>query len=453
MNELHDHTEKKLIAAAVIPILPTQKSMQVERETETRGLVEALGGDCAFVRTVFIRKPTPALLFGSGQLDVIAAELRAHECDLFVVDGQLSPIQQRNLEKRVECKVIDRTGLILEIFGLRARTRAGRLQVETARLAYERSRLVRTWTHLERQRGGRGFISGPGETQIEADRRLIDDALLRLKKQLSDVEKTRRLQRSGREAQDKPVVALVGYTNAGKSTLFNRLTEANVFAKNMPFATLDPTIRQVQLTSSKTISLVDTVGFITDLPTALIESFKATLEETMDADLIIHVHDASSPDADDQAEDVTGVLDEMEALFDAECPPIFDVWNKCDLLSEEQKELREYAFAHSEDPDNHLLISATTGEGIVTLLDVIADTAFDQTLSIDLSVPPAFGKMLAWLHRNAQILETISEEDTGNTRFVMSISAKNHARLIKAFPEEYRQSLITESPVRSSDPT
>ena len=291
----HSEEDRPLIAGAVIPVLDDRSAFQTLRVEETRGLVSALECECAFVEIQKIRTPNPSQLFGSGQLETIQARLEADKCDIFVVDGTLTPIQQRNLEKKLQLKVIDRTGLILEIFGLRAQTRAGRLQVELARLAYERSRLVRTWTHLERQRGGGGFTAGPGETQIESDRRMIDASLLRLKRQLSDVEKTRKLHRAGRRSRGLPVVALVGYTNTGKSTLFNSLSSASVFAKDMPFATLDPTIRQVTLDTGLEVALVDTVGFITDLPTQLIEAFKGTLEESMEADLILHVQDASSP--------------------------------------------------------------------------------------------------------------------------------------------------------------
>lgn len=434
MSELYDQIEKKVIAGAVIPVFP-QTPLQIQRDEETRGLVEALDCVCAFVRRVNIRKPNPATLFGSGQLDAINAELEASECDLLVVDGELTPIQQRNLEKRVGCKIIDRTGLILEIFGLRARTKAGRLQVESARLAYERSRLVRTWTHLERQRGGQGFISGPGETQIEADRRMIDSALQRLKKQLSEVERTRRLQRASREARSLPIIALVGYTNAGKSTLFNRITSADVFAKDMPFATLDPTIRQVSLPGGKTIALVDTVGFITDLPTALIESFKATLEETMDADLILHVHDASSPDWSEQAEDVESVIEELEDIFDSESPPVLDVWNKVDLLSAEERALRESLIENSEYPEENILVSGKTGEGVEALLELITELAFDETEHLLISISPSQSKAIAWLHQNGRILKKMSSEEDGYIIVRVALSDRHKNTFFKKFPD------------------
>lgn len=438
MSELHDHVEKQVIAAAVIPVLQNTHSLQTQRETETQGLVEALNSACAFVRTVHVRTPNPSTLFGRGQLDQIAADLEENKCDLLVIDGMLSPIQQRNLERDLQCKVIDRTGLILEIFGLRARTKAGRLQVETARLAYERSRLVRTWTHLERQRGGQGFLSGPGETQIESDRRMIDNALLRLRKQLGDVEKTRRLQRAGRDARNVPIVALVGYTNAGKSTLFNRLANSNVFAKDMPFATLDPTIRQVELPGGQEIALVDTVGFITDLPTALIESFKATLEETMEADLILHVHDASSPDVEEQSEDVEAILEDLEEMFDADAPPTVHVWNKVDCLSASDRTFRKTLISNYEEASEHVLVSAREGEGIDALIDLISKRAFEQTEVFDLTIPVTEGDALAWLHRNGRILSKDVENTSGDTRVRVLLSTQNQSRFSSQYPQILR---------------
>lgn len=420
-----DHTEadQPVIAGAIIPVMGKSNAFsQLTRESETRGLVEALGASCAFVKCLNIRDVNPAQLFGSGQLDAIEADLAAEECGLFVVDGALSPIQQRNLEKRLKVKVIDRTGLILEIFGLRARTKAGRLQVETARLAYERTRLVRTWTHLERQRGGSGFISGPGETQIEADRRMLDNALLRLKGQLKEVEKTRRVQRAGREARNVPIIALVGYTNAGKSTLFNRLTEADVFAKDMPFATLDPTIRQTRLDSSTDVAMVDTVGFITDLPTSLIESFKATLEESMFADIILHVHDAASPDRNAQAEEVDRILSELEDMMDVDQPPTIHVWNKIDLVSEDEVDLLENA--SQSDDETHVFVSALGGGGIDKLKDEILNLLqkFNSEYAIKLQLSD--GKALAWLHAHGQILSETPEIENGYTRIRVSLSKR-----------------------------
>ncbi len=434
MSEFHEHVDKTVRAAAVIPVLYGGKGIQSGREMETQGLVEALDAVCAFVTVIPVRKPNPSILLGSGQLDRIAERLDEEDCDLLIVDGVLTPIQQRNLEKHLGRKVIDRTGLILEIFGLRARTKAGRLQVETARLAYERSRLVRTWTHLERQRGGQGVMSGPGETQIEADRRMIDAALLRLKKQLAEVERTRRLQRSNREARDLPIVALVGYTNAGKSTLFNTLAHSSVFAKDMSFATLDPTIRQVDLGQGKEIALVDTVGFITDLPTALIESFQATLEESIDADLILHVHDASSPDANEQANDVNTVLDSLEELFDQDLPPIIHVWNKTDLLEPYELENIKSSILSDDAYEPEIAVSALNGDGIEELRELILSNAFEQNFELELELDASEGNALAWLYRKGQVKSVATDNETGNTHIVVQLSDKAKNQFQKAFP-------------------
>ncbi|HPE47250.1 MAG TPA: GTPase HflX, partial [Hyphomonas sp.] len=293
-DKMIDRVPAPEVAGVIIPWFTPANRPTEDRLEETAGLVEALGCELSFLRPEHVRQVNSAQLLSGGILERLATDLEAHQCTLAVIDGALTPVQQRNLEKKLGVKVIDRTGLILEIFGLRARTKEGRLQVELARILYERSRLVRTWTHLERQRGGGGFLSGPGESQLEADRRMLDDRITRLKADLEDVRRTRAVQRAGRQRSGKPIIALVGYTNAGKSTLFNRLTGASVLARDMPFATLDPTIRRLDLPTLGEAALIDTVGFITDLPTHLIDSFQATLEEAMQADLLIHVRDRSS---------------------------------------------------------------------------------------------------------------------------------------------------------------
>lgn len=318
-----------------------------------------------------MRDRKPATLFGSGQVDQIATLARAEDAELVIVDNALSPVQQSNLEKATETKVIDRTGLILEIFGERAATNEGRLQVELAHLDYQAGRLVRSWTHLERQRGGFGFLGGPGETQIEADRRMIRDRMAKIRRELDQVTKTRGLHRARRQRAPWPVIALVGYTNAGKSTLFNRLTGADVMAEDLLFATLDPTMRQIALPGLDKAILSDTVGFVSDLPTQLIAAFRATLEEVLSADLIIHVRDIAHPDSEAQRDDVMDVLAELgvagEGALDAsegsDPPPIIEAWNKLDLLDEEAALLARETAARRNDV---VILSALTGEGSTT---------------------------------------------------------------------------------------
>tara|TARA_Y100000052_G_scaffold27608_1_gene37658 strand:- start:5448 stop:6782 length:1335 start_codon:yes stop_codon:yes gene_type:complete len=433
-----DHTkdQEPVRAGAIIPLIGRSAGVnQVLREDETRGLIESLDAECTFVETLNIRLVNSGQLFGSGQLDSIKQKLTDNDCQLFVVDGVLTPIQQRNLETALQVKVIDRTGLILEIFGLRARTKAGRLQVETARLAYERSRLVRTWTHLERQRGGSGFISGPGETQIEADRRMLDNTLLRLRGQLKEVERTRRVQRSGRQHKETPIVALVGYTNAGKSTLFNRLSGSRVFAKDMPFATLDPTIRQMKLDNATEIALVDTVGFITDLPTSLIESFKATLEESMLADVLLHVHDASSPDADLQEAEVDSILEDLEELMDVDSPPVIHVWNKCDVLSEDELDVLKSSVQSGDGTEPHMFVSALSGEGMETLLDEIKLQLHRHNKVYVIELPETEGKAISWLHAHGQIQGQTSDNSNSTISLSVSLSDKSLGQFRHLFPE------------------
>ncbi|WP_299042122.1 GTPase HflX [uncultured Tateyamaria sp.] len=331
------------------------------------------------------------LLFGSGKIEELATRLHDAEVELVLIDGPVTPVQQRNLEKAWKVKLLDRTGLILEIFSDRAATREGVLQVEMAALSYQRTRLVRAWTHLERQRGGLGFVGGPGETQIEADRRAIDTQLVRLRRQLDKVVKTRTLHRAARAKVPYPIVALVGYTNAGKSTLFNRLTGANVMAKDMLFATLDPTMRRVELEDGPEVILSDTVGFISDLPTELVASFRATLEEVLAADIILHVRDISHPETEAQAADVRTILTDLGV---GEGREMVEVWNKIDLLPDEEADA---ARARAERDDDVFAMSAITGEGIDALLAHVATTLQGAVMEETLRLPYAEGRKRAWL--------------------------------------------------------
>jgi GTP-binding protein HflX len=348
----------------------------------------------------------PGMLFGSGKVDDLGARFKAEDVALVLVDGPVSPVQQRNLEKEWGVKLLDRTGLILEIFADRARTREGVLQVELAALSYQRTRLVRAWTHLERQRGGFGFVGGPGETQIEADRRAIDDQVIRLKRQLDKVVKTRELHRAARRKVPFPIVALVGYTNAGKSTLFNRATGAEVLAKDMLFATLDPTMRGVTLPSGRKVILCDTVGFISDLPTQLVAAFRATLEEVLEADLILHVRDIAHPETGEQAADVADIL---HSLGVGPATPQFEVWNKLDLVAPAE---REALTQQAETRDRVFPVSALTGEGIDRLLAAVSAAFDEEKTERTLAVPFTDGRRRAWLHAEGVVLSELPT-DTG----------------------------------------
>lgn len=425
----YDHTPEIEIAGVIVPWTAPQERPSDNRLTETAGLVEALGCELAFLRSENIRNPSPGHLLSGGILDRLAEDVQAHACTIAVIDAALSPIQQRNLEKRLGIKVIDRTGLILEIFGLRALTKEGRLQVELARLLYERSRLVRTWTHLERQRGGGGFLGGPGETQLESDKRMIDRKLGRLKRDLEDVKRTRGVQRSGRRRGDKPVVALVGYTNSGKSTLFNRLSGADVLAKDMPFATLDPTIRRMDLPSLGEVALVDTVGFITDLPTHLIDSFRATLEEVLDADLMVHVRDRASPVDAEEKHDVLQVLEQLSQEGDRELPPLIEAWNKIDLLPDY---VRASLPENSDQDVIGIPVSALTGEGIEDLLDEI-ETQLSHGHQIYTLQSSTDGALRAWLYARG-VVESEDIDAQGTTTYQVALSEKDVGQLLSTFP-------------------
>jgi GTPase len=377
------------------------------RLAEAVGLARAIDVEVVDELVVMLGTPVPATLMGRGKVTEITGRVAASDAELVVVNAQLSPGQQRNLERAWSAKVLDRTGLILEIFGRRARTREGTLQVEHAHLSYQKSRLVRSWTHLERQRGGFGFIGGPGETQIEADRRLIQERLNRIEKQLDKVKRTRQLHRKGRERVPYPIVALVGYTNAGKSTLFNKLTAAGVDARDLLFATLDPTMRRVQLAHGREVIFSDTVGFIADLPTNLIAAFRATLEEVLQADVILHVRDVAHEEAEAQSSDVDKVLEEL-GLDEARRARIIEVWNKADLLPPDQHTALAQA---AERRSGTVLVSAVAGDGLDDLLGLIEARLAEQSDEAEISFAPEEGAEVAWLHDHAEVLERIAHDD------------------------------------------
>ena len=373
---------------------------------EGLGLAHALPGLAVLGGSIVpLKRPDPGRLFGKGKAAELAAQFARDEVALVLIDGPVSPVQQRNLEKLWGVKILDRTGLILEIFSDRARTREGVLQVEMAALSYQRTRLVRAWTHLERQRGGLGFVGGPGETQIEADRRAIDEQLTRLRRQLAKVVKTRALHRQARARVPYPIVALVGYTNAGKSTLFNRLTGADVIARDMLFATLDPTMRQIDLPGGQKAILSDTVGFISDLPTQLIAAFRATLEEVLEADLIVHVRDISHPDSAGQARDVEQILAELGVGAEV---PVLEVWNKIDLLPEDERAARITEAARRGPV---FAVSALEGSGLETLVGAIEGALTPPETEARLRLSFAEGRKHAWLHAQGVVESEQSDEE------------------------------------------
>ena len=397
-------------AVVVLPLQEAKGGKPAIRSPEARlaeaeGLARAIALHVVHGEVVKLRKASASTLFGKGQIERLAAAVAAHDAELVVIDGPVSPIQQRNLEKELKAKVIDRTGLILEIFGERASTREGTLQVELAHLQYQASRLVRSWTHLERQRGGFGFMGGPGESQIETDRRLIRDRIVRLKDELEDVRRTRGLHRRQRQKAPWPVVALVGYTNAGKSTLFNRLTGAEVRAEDLLFATLDPTMRAIRLPGHDKVVVSDTVGFVSDLPTQLVAAFRATLEEVIEADLIVHVRDISHPDSDAQARDVADVLAGLGLSDEVKRVPLLTVYNKIDALGPEERE----ALA-GRAGDDAVLVSALTGEGLDALREQMAILLRAGTHVHDIRLASSDGRRLAWLHEHGEVIGRNDDE-------------------------------------------
>ena len=434
-GEAGDGAHGETRAVVIVPILGRQQERDEDssrprltrspqaRHDEAVGLTRAIDLDPVHTALVPVNDPRPATLLGSGKVREFSEIVKETGAELVIVDHPLTPVQQRNLEKELNAKVLDRTGLILEIFGERARTKEGTLQVELAHLNYQKGRLVRSWTHLERQRGGAGFLGGPGETQIEADRRVLQDKIVKLKRELETVRRTRDLHRAKRKKVPFPVVAIVGYTNAGKSTLFNRLTGADVLAENMLFATLDPTLRRLRLPHGTPVILSDTVGFISDLPTHLVAAFRATLEEVVEADLVLHLRDISDPDTAAQAEDVERILADLGVDAGDE-KRVIEVWNKIDRLDDGNRErlLASGGDAGSTPP---IAISAVTGEGLEALKAAIEERVSGELLSVTVTLAPAELGLIDWLYRNGEVTSRVDNDDGSVT---LSLNATQGAR-------------------------
>ncbi|MEN5081837.1 GTPase HflX [Bosea sp. TWI1241] len=406
------------------------------RLDEAAGLAGAIDLQLVEAVPVTLTALRPSTYLGKGKVDELVKRIEDEEIGLVVMDCALSPVQQRNLEKAFGCKVIDRTGLILEIFGRRARTREGTLQVELAHLNYQKSRLVRSWTHLERQRGGFGFLGGPGETQIEADRRIIQERMTKIERELEGVKRTRSLHRASRKRVPYPIVALVGYTNAGKSTLFNRLTSAEVLAQDMLFATLDPTARALKLPHGAKILLSDTVGFISDLPTQLVAAFRATLEDAIEADVLLHVRDVSHEDTQAQAADVHAILRDL-GVDPEDGQRVIEVWNKADLLDPAERDRQASLAGLRPEAQRPVLVSALTGEGMAALTQAIESRIARTRPIYRLALPPGDGKSLAWLHANGEILEREDAED-GALSLIVRLPPEREGAFTASFPDAER---------------